>query len=149
MLNRNGSTRLSIPKSQTVRGYEIKRLPLGAYLDAIDRVQEFPAELAEQLSPDGTLGGLLGALAHVTPDTLPDMVMRALRVAPRRIVGLLSCLTGIAETALLTDENLGLNGLAELASAWLEVNEIENFTQAARLLAARLRRLIPNAGSKS
>jgi hypothetical protein len=48
MFNRN-TTALSLPKSEKVRGYEIKRLALGGYLNALDLLQAFPTSLIEFL----------------------------------------------------------------------------------------------------
>ena len=48
---------------------------------------------------------------------------------------------------LLENSAIGLDGLAELMTAWMEVNGIENFMQTAGALAIRVRGLRAIAGS--
>ena len=41
MTSKNSAT-LSLPKSRTVRGYEIRKMPIGAFLEACSLLEELP-----------------------------------------------------------------------------------------------------------
>ena len=56
-------------------------------------------------------------------------------------------LSGSDERRLRDDPAVGLDGLAEMALAWMEVNGVENFINAAGALRVKVRSLI--AGSKA
>ncbi len=44
------SLEMSLPESRQVRGYEITRAPLGAFLQAVKQLQDFPSITVEVLS---------------------------------------------------------------------------------------------------
>ena len=140
------SVNLSLPQERTVRGYTIKRMPLGVYLQALKTLQDFPRDVIAQLLPEGDVGQLLVTLKHIDRAGLLDLAMKALAVVPEQAIGLMAKLTGIPQKKLLTDPAIGADGLAELVDAWLEVNGAENFLRAAshaghtvKTLAATLR----------
>jgi len=122
---------VSLPRSVTVRGCEVRRMPLGRYLQAIRLLETFPRETAEKLVPDGDIAGVLEALRTPDRSRLIDLALRALAVVPGQAVALIAALTDIPEDRLLNDEVIGADGLMEIAEAWLEVNDAENFWAAA------------------
>ena len=125
------SVELSLPKSKTVRGYEIKRMPLGAYLQALQLMQEFPRDVAAKMLPNGNVSALLEQLKTLDREATVDLILRALAIIPEQLMGLIARLTGIARNKLLNDPEIGADGLAEIIDAWLEVNGAENFIRAA------------------
>lgn len=138
---KKNSLSLSLPKTRTVRGYAIRRMPLGAFLTAMEQLQDFPALLMEGLFPGQTADQIFAQLRTCTGAMLVDLLARAMTVAPVQVLNLIASLTGIDEDRLREDEAVGLNGLVDILTAWLEVNEIENFTRAARGLWARAKAL--------
>lgn len=142
------SAGLSLPKARTVRGYEVRRLPLGQYLEAMGSLQDFPREALEALFPGMSLEEVLAQLRAIDTNGISQLLLRGLTALPRPVVGLLSQLTGIAKESLLEDEALGLDGLAEVLEAWLEVNQLENFINAARRLTGKIKTLAANTGYK-
>ena len=136
----------SLGRSRKVCGYEIKRMPLGVFLAAMRHVEDTPKELLAAMWPDKSAAQLLAEIKTISPEGVLDIALRALSVAPALVTGLLSELLGVPEEKLLNDEQIGLNGIRKMLEAWLEVNEIEDFTRAARPLAARLKQL--TTGSK-
>ncbi len=144
------SISMSIPEEKTIRGYAIKRLPLGAYLKALQQIQTFPRDVIARLIPDGDVGKLLEKLKGIDRSGIADLFLQAATVIPEQAMPMIAQLTGIPQKKLLTDPAIGADGLAEILDAWLEVNGAENFLRAAshagktiRALAATLR-----AGSK-
>ncbi len=134
---------VSLPKSVTVRGCVIRRMPLGRFLQAIRLLETFPRETAEKLVPDGDLGVVMETLRTLDRQKLIDLMLKALAVVPAQAVALIAQLTEIPLEQLLNDEAIGADGLLEIAEAWLTVNDAENFTRA----AGRVRRLISRAAA--
>ncbi|HNX63135.1 MAG TPA: hypothetical protein PKN45_10885 [Candidatus Limiplasma sp.] len=129
MLN---SIRLSIPKDKKVRGYVVKRMPLGAYLKALEALQDFPQEIAMKLIPNCTgIDQVLVYFKTITKNSLVTMIVGLMSVVPEKFIELVSQLTEIPYDSMIDDPNIGLDGLAEIVAAWLEVNGTENFLRAA------------------
>jgi hypothetical protein len=131
---------VSLPRSVTVRGQEIRRMPLGKYLQAIRMLERFPREVAAKLAPDGDGAGVLETLKTLDRAKLLDLVLKALTVVPEQAVQLIATLTEIPEETLLNDERIGADGLMEILDVWLEVNAAENFIQAAGCLRQKISR---------
>lgn len=132
---------LSLPPSITVRGQEIRKMPLGRYLQAIRLLESFPRKVAEALVPQGDISAVLEMLK--TPDRTKffDLALKALTVVPEQAVKLIAVLTEIPEETLLSDPQIGADGLMDIVSAWIEVNAAENFTRAAGRLRSHISRL--------
>ena len=133
------SIHISHPKAKTARGYNIRKMPIGAYLTAMDGLQEFPAKAMEAVFPDMSAQDILNALQNCNADTVGQMLFRALTVVPDEAITLIARLTGIDPLDLKEDENIGLDGLVEIIEAWIEVNNLENFMNAARGLMAKVK----------
>jgi hypothetical protein len=108
------------PKSVSVRGYEIKRVSLGRMLAALERIKDAPKEFFEQTLKNGA--------------NAADPIGVALQVAPGYVIALIGELTGIGREKLETDPEVGLDGLLEIADAWLDINGVINFIRAARIV---------------
>jgi hypothetical protein len=142
------STEASIPKARKVCGYEIKKMPIGRYLQVMEDLQDFPALAIEAVFPDMTFEQILQSLKDCNGDTLGQMLVRAMGVVPREAVALLARMTDIPEEELLQNESIGLDGLVMIIEAWVEVNRLENFMNAARRVIGKIRSAAAN-GSKS
>lgn len=127
----------SIPQARKVRGYLIQRMPIGRFLAAVRELSDLPMTLARALFPDAD--SALEKLKTLTRADLETMATRAFTVLPAEAVRVFSAVSDIPEEKLLNDPNVGLDGLCEMADAWLEVNGIENFMQTARTLTAKVR----------
>lgn len=145
-MDKKNSVSLSIPQSVMVRGYEVKRLPLGKYLQAIEAIREAPEGLLRACFPGKSTAQALEALKHIDAQMLSALIMRAAGVVPREAIRLLALFTGIEEAQLMNDPDIGLDGAAELMEAFFTINQIENFLQAAKELVARIKAAIPAAG---
>lgn len=144
----NKSVQMSIPKSRTVRGHEIKRLPLGKYLQMVEALNDLPQELMRAAFPGKTEMQALAELKILSADGIPALFLKLATAMPARAMQLLSLATGIDESALLEDENIGLDGAAEIVQAVIEVNGIENFIKAAQNIVTQVRAAIRKDGSK-
>ena len=143
------SAALSLPKSRTVRGYEIRKMPIGAFLEACGVLEELPQTALRLLFPGKQEGDILTELAGLTREKLQALFLRAAAVLPREMVRLFAKLSGIEEKALLEDPRIGLDGLGEMAEAWMEVNGIEIFIRTMGALGAKARALMGGANTGS
>ena len=148
MASKNSAT-LSLPKSRTVWGYEIRKMPIGAFLEACSLLEELPGTALRLLFPEKKEGDILAELAGLTKDRLQELFLRALAVLPGEMVRLFARLSGVEEQALLEDSRIGLDGLGEMAEAWLEVNGIENFIKTMGALGKRAQALMGGASTGS
>lgn len=146
-MKEKNSAALSVKNSETVRGYEIRRLPLGEYLRVLEALREMPHTVMRVCFPDMDAAGLLQMLKGIDAQGLTAMLLQLLDVVPDEAVKLLSLLTGVPEDALYADPVIGLDGAAQMMEAFWRLNGIENFMQAARRLAAQMKSLRRDAGS--
>ena len=133
------TVKLSLPESREVRGYEICRMPLGPMLGAIEKIQGLPGDLMTACFPGMDPKQILTQLKGFNAQMLLTIFGQALTVAPKHLIKVFSGLCGIPEKAFLTDPAIGLDGILEMVSAWIEVNGIENFLQAARPLMEKIK----------
>ncbi len=148
-MSEKSTANLSLPQSKNVRGYEIKRLPLGKMIKAAEMLQDIPGGLMQACFPGAGAGEILTRLKSIDKDLLLDVVAKAAVAAPSYIVRVVSQLTEIEERALLEDEQVGMDGLAEIAQAWVEVNNIEGFTGAVRGLREMIRTALGSSRQQS
>ena len=139
MTDKKTSATLSIPMSETVRGYKIERLPLGKYMQALEALRSAPEAIMQACFPGMDAAQILARLKVLDKDALIALMMRAIAVVPGEAVNLLSLLTGVPQAALLEDAAIGLDGAAEMLEAFWRLNGIENFTQAAARMAAQFK----------
>ena len=142
-----GTAALSLPKFKEVRGYEVKRQPLGKYLQMFDRLKEFAGDLVKLIEacfPGEDFKQIQAKLTNFDIETLVGVLVGALPVAARMAAALVSDLTGIDEEKLLWDEGIAADGLLEIIAAFLEVNNWFNFIPAVRKLINEARAAIGN-----
>ena len=135
------STKLSTMNAKCVRGYEVRRLPLGEYLRAMDMIRDMPETIMQACYPGMDAGQVLAQLRHINKETLTALIVRMIGVVPREAVRLIAALTGVEEETLLNDPAIGLDGAAEMVEAFWEINGIENFIRAAERMAARMKEI--------
>lgn len=124
-------------------------MPIGAFLEACSLLEELPGTALRLLFPEKKEGDILAELAGLDKDKLQELFLRALAVLPGEMVRLFAKLSGVEEQALLEDARIGLDGLGEMAEAWLEVNGIENFIKTMGALGKRARALMGGASTGS
>lgn len=129
----------SLPAERKVCGYAIKKMPLGAYLAAVDRIKSFPAGLMNALFPGMTLADMLDWLKGLDEARLTQLLGTVLTTVPAQGIALIADLTGIPEQTLLEDEGIGLAGLMQIVKAFTEVNELESFFAEIRSLITKFR----------
>lgn len=138
----------SVPAEKKIRGYAIKRMPIGAYLRAVQVLEALPSTVLSALFPDEDAGAILSRFARLDKEGLQALFVRALTVLPEQLLEILSVLFDVPKEKLMNDPTLGLDGLCELLDAWITINGIENFIKAAGALWEKVRKMTSD-GSKS
>lgn len=115
---------LSIPKNKRVCGIEIKKMPLGAYLRALEKIKTFPADFMDICFPGLGLNDILDKLITLDKDSLQPLILAIFSNGPRYFISFVSELTGIDEKELLEDEAIGLDGFIEIINTFIEVNDL-------------------------
>ncbi len=133
----------SLCTTVTVRGYKLERLPLEGYLNAIEKLQELPGGLLAACFPGATLDDIFDKLKSLDEQVFTELIGNAMTVAPAYAIKVLASLTGIPEEKLLQDQQIGLDGLAEIVEAFWKLNGLENFISAIRRLTTQS---IPKSG---
>jgi hypothetical protein len=119
-------------------------MPLGAFLEATEKLQNLPGELLSVCFPGQPPAAVLEQLANLDETTLQSMISNALVAAPKHVVPVVAELSGIPEEKLIGDPDIGLDGLAEIVDAWIEVNGIVNFIGAARTITGKVKAAVAN-----
>lgn len=117
-------TTLSLGASKTVCGYEIKKMPLGAYLRAAERLQNLPSDFLEACFPGKTLEAVLDELTKADESTITNLITRLITTLPQYLFAVISELSGIPPDTLENDSNIGFDGLVEIINAVIEVNRL-------------------------
>ena len=142
------SAALSVKCSETVRGYEVKRLPLGEYLRVMEALREAPTTVMRVCFPQMDMAQMLERLKRIDANGLTELILQAMDVVPDEAIKLISLISGIPADALYADPAIGLDGTAEILEAVWRLNGIENFTRAAQRMAAKLSALGQKTGSR-
>lgn len=135
----NKTENLSLPKTVTVRGIAVQRLPLGGYLQALQLLEGIPGELMKLCFPEESLSEVINHFKQADEGLLERMLTNALLSAPKYVIQVVAQLLTVPEERLLEDAQIGLDGLVELVSAWVEVNGLLDFMPAVRKLQGTFR----------
>lgn len=120
----------SLPGSVWVRGFEVKKMPLGAFLQALERIQHAPQAILAACFPGKTIDEILSALKALDEEMLAAALTTGLSTAAPMLLGLLSDLSGVPEDTLLNDPTFGPDGIVELVKVVWEVNNLKNLVAA-------------------
>ena len=131
LFRKDKSISMSIPKSYTLYGVTITKLPIAKYIAVLREINELPILLLDELLPDGgNLIDLLENLQSFNRDTILSLCSRLMKVVPEEFCKILSQLLNISEERLL-DVNcknpLSLSELAEIIEAFWKVNDMSDF----------------------
>lgn len=143
---------MSLQSGKTVRGYEIKRQPLGKFVEAMGKFENAPLQILQAVFPNFGTAEILAELQDFNGDKLLELMGRAFMTIPEVALGLFCEMAELDKDKIWNDTELGLDGLLELFEAWVEVNGIINFMKGAQAVAIKLqaarRSLTQNTGYK-
>ena len=122
---------MSIPKSYSLYGVTIRKLPIAKYIAVLREVNDLPSLLLGELFPEGSnLNDSLERLQNLDRSTTLALIGRLLKVVPEEFCKILSQLLNIPEERLLDvdcQNPLSLSELAEIIEAFWKVNDMSDF----------------------
>lgn len=131
LFKKDKSIHMSIPKSYSLYGVTIRKLPIAKYIAVLREVNDLPSLLLGELLPDnGNLIDLLENLQSFDRSTILSLCGRLLKVVPEEFCKILSQLLNIPEERLLyvnCENPLSLSELAEIIEAFWKVNDMSDF----------------------
>lgn len=119
--------RKSIPKSKNIHGIEVKKLPLGAYLDAIDSIKNLPEMLLQKSFPDLTPDQVLDKFKKMDQDMLIEVAGNLLVAVPEQAIRFIAALIGVEYERLREDPDIGLNGIKNIIVEFWKLNDMQSF----------------------
>lgn len=141
LFRKDKSISMSIPKSYTLYGVTITKLPIAKYIAVLREINELPALLLDELLPDGgNLIDLLENLQSFNRNTILSLCGRLLKVVPEEFCKILSQLLNIPEERLLDvncENPLSLSELAEIIEAFWKVNDMSDFLMTVQSLSRK------------
>lgn len=121
--------RLSTETSVTVHGYEIKRAPVGKFISALQVLETVPIDMVKVVFETANLQDVLAGLKDLNQERLMALIVKALTVLPNKVIEVFAELAELDKEKLLNDAELGISGLMDLITKWVEINGIVNFTR--------------------
>jgi hypothetical protein len=116
-----------MPKSKNVHGIGIKKLPLGAYLDAIDSIKNLPAVLLQNSFPGLTPDEVLAKFKTLDQDMLIEVAGNLLVTVPEQALKFIASLIGTSYETLRNDPEIGLNGIKDIIIEFWKINDMQSF----------------------
>ena len=132
---------MSIPKSYSLYGVTIRKLPIAKYIAVLREVNDLPSLLLGELFPEGSnLNDSLERLQNLDRSTTLALIGRLLKVVPEEFCKILSQLLNIPEERLLDvdcQNPLSLSELAEIIEAFWKMNDMSDFLMTVQSLSRR------------
>ena len=129
-------TTLSLPVERHVGKYAVKKMPIGAYLNALNRLQTMPEDFMKKVFPGKTPQGVLDEFKNINEESLVNLAMAFFVGIPTYAIGFISDLTGIPEEDIINDESIGIDGITEIIEVFIEVNGLGKCIQAVERIKA-------------
>ncbi|OQB14578.1 MAG: hypothetical protein BWY15_01090 [Firmicutes bacterium ADurb.Bin193] len=130
----SGSIRKSVAKIKIVHGVTIRRLPIGAYLAALESICELPESLLSRVFPDVSASDAISRLKNITSDTLLQIIGRGAAALPDELIGFFAALLEIPAEKIR--DELTPSEFMDVLSEFWRLNDLSNFMQRARAVIA-------------
>lgn len=119
--------RKSVPQSKNVHGIEIKKLPMGAYLNAIESIKNIPEILFNNTFPGLNPNEVLAKFKVMDQDMLIEVAGNLLTAVPEQALRFIATLIGIEYERLRDDPEIGLNGFKDIIIEFWKINDMQSF----------------------
>lgn len=138
MFTNKDKASVSLPKAKKVCGYEIKKQPIGTYLQTLEILTTMPADFMATCFPNKEPGEILEQLTTIDKNGLMELITGVCVAAPKYIIEIVAELTSIDKETIINDENIGIDGLLEIIEAFIEVNNLGKSLQSAVALKMKI-----------
>lgn len=125
MFGRDKSVRTSRPVTQVVCGVEIKKMPVGKYLDVMERMGGILMDLLEVAFPGMNPGDILTQLAVINLDEFRALAVRLMSVVPGKVIEIVAAVLDV-DVAVIRDR-LTPAELMRIWQAFWKLNDLTDF----------------------
>lgn len=112
----------SLPKSKTIHGVEIRKMPCGKYFEALQTLKDLPEDFIKELSDNGQDFKLSEMF---TMENIMNVVMKLLIILPNFTFEFLSKVMDIDRDIL--ENELTPKELLDVVQEFWKINELESF----------------------
>ena len=131
------SEKLSLPKTKTIHGVEIRKMPCGKYFEALQTLKDLPEDFLKELS-DNEQEFKLSEM--FTMENIMTLVTRLLIILPDFTFKFLSKLMDVDEETMKNE--LTPKELLDVVKAFWELNELESFFDQMKSIVDKISTLI-------
>lgn len=135
-LLRGGTLQVSRPKRQVLHGIEIKKQPVGRYLDMMERSGAILFELLDAAFPGRKPAEVLELLTQIDAEQLRELFVRLAGLLPRKLVAILREIVGAKDNPCW--DELTLSEMMAVCKAFWDLNDLTGFFETARSLGQQL-----------
>lgn len=129
--------KLSLPKSKTIHGVEIKKMPCGKYFEALQTLKDLPEDFIKEIS-DNEQDFKLSEM--FTVENIINLVMKLIIILPDFTFRFLSKLMDIDEDKLRNE--ITPKELLDIVKEFWELNELESFFEQMKPILSKITTLI-------
>ena len=111
----------SLPKSKTIHGVEIRKMPCGKYFEALQTLKDLPEDFIKELSSEGDF-----KLSEMfTIENIMNLIMKLIIILPNFTFDFLSKLIEVDREIL--ENQLTPKELLDIVQEFWKMNELESF----------------------
>lgn len=127
----------SLPKTKTIHGVEIKKMPCGKYFEALQTLKDLPEDFMKELSNNGQDFKLSEMF---TIENIMNVVMKLLIILPDFTFEFLSKVMDIDKDTL--ENELTPKELLDVVQEFWKINELESFFEQMKPIIDKIMTLI-------
>lgn len=124
---------LSLPKTKTVHGVQIKKMPCGKYFETLQTLKNLPEDFIKELT-EGKEDFKLSEM--MTVEGITELIIKLLIILPDFTVSFLSTLTDIDEEKIRNE--LTPKELADIIQEFWKINELESFFEVMKSMMGKI-----------
>jgi hypothetical protein len=122
MLN---SLKMSLPKSKKVHGIEVKKVPVGKYLEALENSRELSQVIIQDLFGNENLEEVFKKIANFDKDALFSLFEKAICVIPNKVIAIVSEILDVDYDFIIN--NITPTELMDVLEEFWKMNDMSRF----------------------
>lgn len=124
-LFQNKSAAMSLPKSRKIHGIEIKKVPIGRYIEVMREMEDLPGIIVHELFPGKSMAEIVESFSKADEGFAISLLGKLLVVLPERLIEVICQVIGIQkETAM---EKLTPGELLDIVQGFWALNDLTDF----------------------
>lgn len=145
ILKRDKSVNMTLNEPESIHGIEVKKVPIGQYVNAMRKMDGLPATLIKDVFPDKSVDVIFAELSNINTDSAVALVTKVLTVVPEHLITVLCDVFGLDYDMVMKE--LTPNELYDIIEAFWRLNDMTDFFSRAMGL---IKKMLPklNTGSK-